>query len=96
MQGLGEDVLADILRCSRPSHVVTMQTPNARRNVPDGCFWAAPGEGNGPLAAPAAAAQAAITQLPAVASEGPLGATRLGELSLCWQPVPSHGTLSLL
>ena len=82
MQGLGEDVLADVLRCSRPSHVVTLQTPNARRNLLGGQFWLAQGADSGPLAVPAAAAQAAVVQLPAVTSEGPIGSIKAGEGSL--------------
>lgn len=79
MQGLGEDVLADVLRMCRPSHVVTLQTPNLRRNLPAGQFWLLPDDDSGPLAAPVAAAQAAIVQLPAVASQSPAGSITTGE-----------------
>ena len=79
MQGLGEDVLADVLRACRPSHVVTLQTPNLRRNLPAGHFWLLPDDDSGPLAAPVAAAQAAIVQLPAVAPQSPAGSIATGE-----------------
>ena len=75
-------MLADALRCSRPSHVVTLQTPNARRNLSGGQFWLAQGADSGPLAMLAAAAQAAVIQLPAVTSEGPIGSIKAGEGSL--------------
>lgn len=83
MQGLGEDVLADVLRCSRPSYVVTLQTPNARRNLPGGHFWLAQGVDGGPLAMPIAAARAAIIQLPAVTIDVPAGSTKAGGPSFC-------------
>lgn len=82
MQGLGEDVLADVLRCSRPSHVIMLQTPNACRNVPLGRFWLAGDDAIGPLAAPGAAQQAAIIQLPAVPHQGPLGSMPAGAYSV--------------
>lgn len=79
MQGLGEDVLADVLRCTRPSHVVMLQTPTPRRNVPQGQFWLTEDSAAGPLAPPAAAQQeAAVIQLPAVQSQGPAGSTPAG------------------
>ena len=79
MQGLGEDVLGGVLRCSRPSHVIMLQTPNARRNVPPGRFWLAGGDdGGGALALPAGAQLASIVQLPAVASQTPLGSATAG------------------
>ena len=79
MQGLGEDVLADVFRACRPSHVVTLQTPNLRRNLPAGHFWLLPDDDSGALAAPVAAAQAVIVQLPAVASQSPAGSITTGE-----------------
>ncbi|CAL5222401.1 g4760 [Coccomyxa viridis] len=82
IKGLGEDVLADVLRCSRPSHVVTLRTPNVRRNLPGGQFWLAQGGDIGPLAVPAAAAQAAVIQLPAVTSDGPIGSIKAGPKKL--------------
>lgn len=79
MQGLGEDVLEDVLRCSRPGHLIMLQTPNARRNVPPGQFWlAGDDDGGGALALPAGAQLASIVQLPAVASQGSLGSATAG------------------
>ena len=83
MQGLGEDVLADVLRCTRPSHVVTLQTPNPRRNVPQGQFWLTKDSAAGPLAASPVAQQATVIQLPAVQSQAPVGSTPAGVRKHC-------------
>ncbi len=60
-QGLGLDLLADLLQTAQPSHVVLLQTANARRNLPAEPFWAA-GDGPGQVPAPASI----ILQLQAV------------------------------
>ena len=87
MQGLGEDVLGDVLRCSRPGHVIMLQTPNARRNVPPGRFWlAGDGDVGGALALPAGAQLASIVQLPAVESQAPLGSATAGGIHAAPQP----------
>ena len=68
-----------MLRCTRPSHVVMLQTPTPRRNVPQGQFWLTEDSAAGPLAPPAAAQQeATVIQLPAVQSQGPAGSTPAG------------------
>ena len=87
MQGLGEDVLGDVLRCSRPGHVIMLQTPNAGRNVPPGRFWlAGDDDGGGALALPAGAQLASIVQLPAVESQAPLGSATAGGIHAAPQP----------
>ena len=83
MQGLGEDVLADVLRCTRPSHVVTLQTPTPRRNVPQGLFWLTEDSAAGPLAASPVAQQATVIGLPAVQSQAPVGSTPAGVRKQC-------------
>lgn len=52
MQGLGFDLLADLLQNAGPSHVVLLQTANPRRNLPAEIFWAPVG---GPAQMPAPA-----------------------------------------
>ena len=97
MQGLGEDVLADVLRCTRPSHVVTLQTPAPRRNVPQGQFWLTDHSAAGPLAPPAVAQHAAVIQLPAVQSQGPAGSTPAGVRKQCvlWTAhLPCHVSIA--
>ena len=42
MQGLGFDVLAAILRHTAPSHVVTLATCIASKDLPQGKFWSLP------------------------------------------------------
>ena len=83
MQGLGEDVLAEVLCYTRPNHVVTLQTPTPRRNVPQGLFWLEEDGAAGPLAAPAVAQQATVIQLPAVQSQAPVGSTPAGVRQQC-------------
>ena len=84
LQGLGEDVLADVLRCIRPSHVVTLQTPTPRRNVPEGHFWLKEDSTAGPMAAPSAVQQATVIQLPAVQSQAPVGSVPAGVSKQCF------------
>ena len=73
-----------MLRCTRPSHVVTLQTPTSRRNVPQGQFWLKEDDVAGPLAPPAAVQQAAaVIQLPAVQSQAPVGSTTAGVRKSC-------------
>ena len=62
--------------------MVSLQTPNARRNQPGGHFWLAQGTDSGPLAMPAATARAAIIQLPAVTSDVPASSAKSSGLSL--------------
>ncbi|CAL8467483.1 g7021 [Coccomyxa elongata] len=70
IKGLGLDLLADLLQTAQPSHVVLLQTANARRNLPAEPFWAA-GDGPGQVPAPASI----ILQLQAVGQLHAEGAT---------------------
>ena len=38
-QGLGFDVLAQVLRCVGPTHLVQLRAANQNRNLPTGAFW---------------------------------------------------------
>lgn len=39
VQGLGLDILVELLQALQPSHVLQLQSPNAKRNLPGGAFW---------------------------------------------------------
>jgi len=62
VKALGLDLLVDLISATSPTHVVALQSDNARRNLPPGRFWEAPGAlpGTGPLLeeAPGIGAQA--------------------------------------
>ena len=70
LQGLGQDLLAEILQAASPQHVIMLQMPNARRNLPPEPFWVLPG----PPSALQQAQQPRIVQLPALAQPAQDGA----------------------
>ena len=39
LAGIGFDVVADILRCTSPTHVVQLLTNSVKKDLPCGKFW---------------------------------------------------------
>ena len=56
-------MLSDILRSAAPGHVIMLQTPNPRHNLPPEPFWVLPGP---PSCAIQPAASHRILELPAL------------------------------
>ena len=102
LQGLGFDVLAEVLRCVGLTHLVQLQAANQNRNLPTGAFWLPEEPREGQQQAPV------IYQMPAITTPdgvGPLApaaqATSSGEPASAklwhasgWVPLPNMAAAS--